>query len=87
MTCRKSVAAMIAVDEQGAFVQAVLDLKNTGPSIIAAAQAANNQTIYGRKVFRAEGAQALANRDDGRSRPENSALILPILQQLVPPGS
>jgi hypothetical protein len=39
MKCRKSVAAMIAAGEQGTFVQAVLDLKNNEPSIIAAAQA------------------------------------------------
>jgi hypothetical protein len=38
MACRKSVAATIAAGEQGAFVQAVLDLKNTRPSIIPAAQ-------------------------------------------------
>ena len=39
MKCRKSVAAMIAAGEQGAFVQALIDLKNTRPSIIPAAQA------------------------------------------------
>lgn len=46
MKCRKSVAAMIAAGEQGAFVQAVLDLKNSRPSIIADAQADGAQSRY-----------------------------------------
>jgi hypothetical protein len=37
---------MIAAGEQGAFVQAVLDLKNTRPSIIGAAQADGAQSRY-----------------------------------------
>ncbi|MDJ0817423.1 MAG: tyrosinase family protein [Desulfobacterales bacterium] len=46
MKCRKSVAAMIAANEQGAFIQAVIDLKNTRPSIIAQAQADGAQNRY-----------------------------------------
>lgn len=46
MTCRKSVAAMLAAGEEVAFVNAVLLLKNSAPSIIAQAQAAGATSRY-----------------------------------------